>query len=154
MRNAAVVLDHNGGKSYLCLSNPASIVIRPDGLVITAGGAPHCNPNISDPRGGGPGEPGGKEPAVGEGMTDKDLKRAYEKRLEAIARILYDLDPDGIGRSIDAPEDEYSELASKLLPRLWAAKNVSEAAQEIARLIPTAEQALIDALWAARQRIP
>lgn len=87
-------------------------------------------------------------------MTDKDLKRAYEKRLEAIARILYDLDPDGIGRSIDAPEDEYSEPASRLLPRLWAAKNVSDAAQEIARLFPTAEQALIDALWKARQRIP
>jgi hypothetical protein len=86
-------------------------------------------------------------------MSNKELKRMYAQLLEAITRILYDFDPDRIGRSIDTPLDEYSDLAAKLIPRLWAAGTASEASQEICRLFPAAEQSLLDALWAARQEI-
>ncbi len=86
-------------------------------------------------------------------MSKDELKSAYKQLLEAVMGILYDLDPDGIGRSIDAPADEYREAATRLLPRLWAASTASEASEEIQRSFPTAEQALIDALWDARQRI-
>jgi hypothetical protein len=86
-------------------------------------------------------------------MSDKELKSAYLRGLEAITRILYDLDPDGIGRSIDAPPDEYSDSAAKLMPRLWAARTESEASERIRRSFPTAERRLLDALWAARQEM-
>jgi hypothetical protein len=83
----------------------------------------------------------------------KELKSAYIRGLEAITRILYDLDPDGMGRSIDAPLDEYSDAADELMPRLWAARTESEASKEIRRSFPTAERRLLDALWAARQEM-
>jgi hypothetical protein len=65
-------------------------------------------------------------------MNNKELKSAYIHRLKAITRILYDLDPEGIGRSIDAPLDEYSDAAAKLMPRLWTARTESEVSEEIA----------------------
>ena len=86
-------------------------------------------------------------------MSNKELKRMYVQLLEAITIILYDFDPDGIGRSIDAPLDEYSDLAAQLMPRLWAAGTASEASQEICRFFPAAKQSLLDALWDARQEI-
>jgi hypothetical protein len=85
-------------------------------------------------------------------MTHRQLKWAYSQFLEAVMRLLHDLDPDGIGRSIDAPPDEYREMATRLLPRLSRAGTASEAAEEIRRSFPTAEPALIDALWAAQQK--
>jgi len=86
-------------------------------------------------------------------MSNHELKHAYGQRLEAVMKILYDHDPDGIGRSIDTPADEYRDLATRLLPRLWAARTASAAGQEICKLFPSAEQTLIDALWAVRQRL-
>jgi hypothetical protein len=86
-------------------------------------------------------------------LNNKELKSAYIHRIKAITRILYDLDPDGIGRSIDAPLDEYSDAAAKLMPRLWAARTESEASKEIRKSFPAAEQRLLDALWAAWQEI-
>jgi hypothetical protein len=66
---------------------------------------------------------------------------------------LYDLDPEGMGRTADAPLDEYGDVAARLVPRLWGAKTESEASQEICSCVPTAEKSLIDALWAARQEL-
>ncbi len=65
--------------------------------------------------------------------------------------LLYDFDPDGIGRSIDAPADEYRDLATLLVPPLSRATTASDAAEEIHRLVPAAEPPLIEALWAAQQ---
>jgi hypothetical protein len=86
-------------------------------------------------------------------MSNKELKSTYKRRLTATMRILYDLDPEGIGRTIDAPLDEYSDAAARLVSRLWGAKTESEASQEIRSCLPMAEKSLIDALWAARQEI-
>ena len=47
-----------------------------------------------------------------------ELKSAYIRGLEAITRILYDLDPDGMGRSIDALLNEYSDAVGELMPRV------------------------------------
>jgi hypothetical protein len=80
------------------------------------------------------------------------VKWVYNQFLEAVTTLLYDLDPDGIGRSIGAPPDEYRAAAARFLPRLSRAGTASEAAEEIRRLFPTAEPALIHALWAAQQR--
>jgi hypothetical protein len=85
-------------------------------------------------------------------MTHRETKRAYSSFLVAVVRLLYDFDPDGIGRSIDAPLDEYSEEATRLVARLSRSETADEAAVEVRNLFPTAELPLIDALWGARQR--
>jgi hypothetical protein len=86
-------------------------------------------------------------------VSHSELRDAYSKFVEEVMRILYNLDPEGIGRSIDAPFDEYHDLATLLVPRLSRAKNSSEAAEEIRRLVPTAEPALIEALLVAQQEL-
>lgn len=84
-------------------------------------------------------------------MSHSELRNAFNQFLEKIMRILYDVDPEGIGSSIDAPFDEYRDLATLLVPRLSRAKTPSEADEEIRKLVPTAEPALIEALLAAQQ---
>jgi hypothetical protein len=76
-------------------------------------------------------------------MNNKELKSAYVRRLGAITKILYHLDPDGIGRSIDALLDEYSDAAAELMPRLWAARTESEASIEIRKSFPGRMPSLI-----------
>ncbi len=66
--------------------------------------------------------------------------------------LLYDYDPDGIGRSIDAPHDEYDDLATRLLGPLSRSTTALEADAEIRELVPAAGPDLIKALWAASQR--
>jgi hypothetical protein len=85
-------------------------------------------------------------------MTHRNLSNAYSQFLEATMSLLYDFDPDGIGRSIDAPSDEYRDLATRLIPPLSRSMNASEAAEEIRKLVPMAEPPLIEALWAAQQK--
>jgi hypothetical protein len=85
-------------------------------------------------------------------MSQHQLKKAYNQFLQAAMRLLYDHDPEGIGRSIDAPLDEYRELATRLLPPLSQATTSSEAAAEIRKLVPTAEPSLIAALWSAQEQ--
>jgi hypothetical protein len=84
-------------------------------------------------------------------VSHSELRNAYNQLLEKVMRVLYDLDPEGMGWSIDAPFDEYHDLATLLVPRLSRAKTSSEAAEEIRKLVPTAEPALIEALLAAQQ---
>jgi hypothetical protein len=85
-------------------------------------------------------------------MTHHAFRSAYDQFLGAVTGLLYDFDPDGIGRSIDAPLDEYRDLATRLVPRLSRSATASEAAKEIRKLVPTAEPTLIEALWAAQQK--
>jgi hypothetical protein len=62
MRNPAVVLEQNGGSSYMYLSGRAAVVIRPDGQVVTVWGAGDFNPNTLEILGdatGGAGEGAG-----------------------------------------------------------------------------------------------
>ena|ERR1700733_9824498 len=83
-------------------------------------------------------------------MVRPELFRVYGQFLKAIMTLLYDFDLDGIGRSIDAPADEYHDLATLLIPPLSRARTASEAADEIHKLIPAAESPLIEALWGAQ----
>jgi hypothetical protein len=85
-------------------------------------------------------------------VTNRELKRAYTRLLAAVTSILYDLDPDGVGSPI-MPPDEYSDAAAALLPGLWAAKTASDASGVIRGSFPSADQRLLDALWAARLEI-
>lgn len=84
-------------------------------------------------------------------MARLELSRAYGQFLEVAITLLYDFDPDGIGRSIDAPADEYRDLATLLVPPLSQATTATDAAEEIHRLVPAAESPLIEALWAAQR---
>jgi hypothetical protein len=59
-------------------------------------------------------------------------------------RILYDLDPEGMGIQRRGRQPGVATLG---------AKTESEESQEIRSRVPTAEKGLIDALWAARQEI-
>ncbi len=85
-------------------------------------------------------------------MTHRELRKNYSQFLQAVMSLLYDFDPDGIGRSIDAPSDEYRDLATRLLSPLARSATASEAAEEIRKLVPMAEPALIEALWAAQRK--
>ena len=85
-------------------------------------------------------------------MTRRELSQAYGEFLEAVMSLLYDFDPDGVGRSIDAPPDEYGDLATQLLGPLWRSTTPSDAAAEIRKFVPSAEPDLIKALWAAQQK--
>jgi hypothetical protein len=49
------------------------------------------------------------------------MQVTYQQRLDALARILYELDPFGMGSAVNAPDDEYRPVASKLMPLLTAA---------------------------------
>jgi hypothetical protein len=66
-------------------------------------------------------------------------------------RLLYDHDPDGIGRSIDAPLDEYRDLATLLVIPLSLATTFAEAQVEIRKLVPRADETLNNALWTAKE---
>jgi hypothetical protein len=85
-------------------------------------------------------------------MTHRELRNAYDQFLEAVMSLLYDFDPDGIGRSIDAPPDEYRDLATRLIPPLSRSTTASEAAKEIRSFVPLAEPPLVEALWDAQQK--
>jgi hypothetical protein len=88
---------------------------------------------------------------LGGPVSHSQLRNTYNQFLEKVMRILYDLDHEDIGSSIDAPFDEYRDLATLLVPRLSRAKTSSEADEEIRKLVPTAEPALIEALLTAQQ---
>ena len=47
----------------------------------------------------------------------------YKQLFSRLSRLLYEIDPEGIGRSILAPPDEYDELTSVLLVRAKAAEH-------------------------------
>lgn len=84
-------------------------------------------------------------------MARRETKHVYGQLLLAVTSALYEFDPGGMGRSIDAPPDEYRDLATRLLGPLWRSATPSEAAAEIRKLVPAAEPDLIKALWTARQ---
>lgn len=44
--------------------------------------------------------------------------RAYRAFKQEVERILYDADPYGMGSSVGAPRDEYSDAAARLIPIL------------------------------------
>ena len=85
-------------------------------------------------------------------MTQSSKNIAYQEFLETVTRLLYDFDPDGIGSSIDAPLDEYSELAARLLPELSRSSTPVEASRRTLSLFPTASEDLRQAIWAATDR--
>jgi hypothetical protein len=96
-------------------------------------------------------EQGGGASYLGDVVSRDELRNAYNQFLEKLMRILYDLDAEGIGWSIDAPFDEYHDLATLLVARLSRATTSEEATEEIRKLVPTAELDLIEALLVAKQ---
>ena len=53
-------------------------------------------------------------------MARPELSRAYGQFLEVATTLLYEFRSHGVGRSIDAPADEYRDLATLLVPPLSA----------------------------------
>jgi len=52
---------------------------------------------------------------------DRQLSDAYHQLQTEITTALYNADPEGMGRSVGAPEDEYSGAAATLCSRLKGA---------------------------------
>jgi len=82
-------------------------------------------------------------------MSGRRLSPAYTEFVRAVSRALYDFDPDGIGSSIDAPIDEYDDLALRLASELVMAVSASDVGRIARGLFASAEEPLIVALWAA-----
>lgn len=86
-------------------------------------------------------------------MNTKSYKKKYSQLLKNVMDILYEMDPDGIGKSIDSPRDEYLYLSEKLVSWLFRSTNKPDAVQGIRKFFPDADDVLIDALWNVCQNI-
>ncbi len=82
-------------------------------------------------------------------MSGQRLTPAFSEFVRAVSRALYDLDPDGIGSSIDAPLDEYDDLAARLATDLAAAASEAEVGQMTRQLFVSAHDSLISQMWSA-----
>jgi hypothetical protein len=54
---------------------------------------------------------------------DDKLSDAYSRLHEALTSVLYNVDPEGMGRTVGAPEDEYSGIATTLCNSLRGTAN-------------------------------
>jgi hypothetical protein len=79
------------------------------------------------------------------------LTPAYTEFVQTISRALYDVDPQGIGSSIDAPLDEYDDLAHRLASDLVLAASVHDAGRITTSIVSSGEEPLIVRLWSAVQ---
>lgn len=85
-------------------------------------------------------------------MTGRRLTPTYAEFVRTVSRALYDVDPEGIGSSIDAPPDEYDDLAHRLAADLVAADTAEQAGRITTSLFASAGDALTERLWLALQR--
>jgi hypothetical protein len=83
-------------------------------------------------------------------MNARRYTPAYAEFVRTLSRVLYEVDPDGVGSSIDAPLDEYDDIASKFASKLLGAGSEAEGAEIAREFFDSADDALITQLWAAR----
>lgn len=81
--------------------------------------------------------------------NDHRLKawRAVVTRFEA---LLYEHDPDGMGASVGAPLDEYSDVAASLVRALRDRPTEDEFADTVRSIVPSARQTLtsdLELVW-------
>ena len=71
------------------------------------------------------------------------LRAAYSAAHERLTMVLYSVDPEGIGRSVGAPEDEYSQVATRLMTALGTAATDGHVRAATAAIYPDATHDLI-----------
>jgi hypothetical protein len=72
------------------------------------------------------------------------LKAAYAAAHQRLTSILYRVDPEGMGRSVGAPDDEYSHVATRLMTGLKDAATVEDVRAAITAMYLDAADELID----------
>jgi hypothetical protein len=71
------------------------------------------------------------------------LKAAYGDAHQRLMRVLYIADPEHMGRSVGAPEDEYSDVATRLMTSLRGATTADQARAATLAMYPNATEDLI-----------
>lgn len=84
-------------------------------------------------------------------MTGRRVTEAFADLARTISHLLYELDPDGIGSSIDAPLDEYDDLSWRLARAVVAREDRDEVRLAVVETFPGATDDLVDGVWSARQ---
>jgi len=74
---------------------------------------------------------------------------AYRRRVRAISAVLYEVDPDGRGSSVLAPEDEYDGAAGRLLSLIGATQEPTAINSGVQNLFPAAPDTLAGDIAAA-----
>lgn len=77
---------------------------------------------------------------------------AYRTLQRNLSRLLYNLDPEGMGSTVWAPANEYDGLAARLISAIHG-RGVDTGVEDVIRqVVPPADQNLVDAvanLWRA-----
>lgn len=84
-------------------------------------------------------------------MTHDAREMAWSEAQHALSHILYEHDPEGMGSTVGAPEDEYDDGAIALLRRLGQLESQSMPSL-VYEFWPTASDELVDALAEAWNR--
>jgi hypothetical protein len=80
-------------------------------------------------------------------VTTSPKSDRYVRLQQQVSRTLYEVDPDEIGISIDAPLDEYDDIALRLVPRLLAAESSYELRERLAEVFAARVDELSQPLW-------
>ncbi len=84
-------------------------------------------------------------------MGDRQLRRWWDRVHGALMEVLYRHDPDGMGSSVGAPDDEYSDVATGLMRQLLDRVATANAQQVALERWPAASPEMladIEAAWA------
>ena len=80
---------------------------------------------------------------------EERLSKAYTKLHAQLCEIFYNEDPDGMGVSAGAPDDEYSPEVSNLIPRLRDLSDREAVARVVREIFPKASDSLTDQVFDA-----
>lgn len=78
-----------------------------------------------------------------EGRQER-LKSAYAAAQQRLMRVLHQEDPDGMGSSVGAPQNEYSQAAARLLTSLRDATTNEQARSATTAMYPDASDGLVN----------
>ncbi len=80
---------------------------------------------------------------------EERLSAAYTTLHAKLSEILYNEDPDGMGVTVGAPDDEYSREASNLIRWLQDVRERDAAATVVQEMFPAARDSLVDKVFEA-----
>lgn len=83
---------------------------------------------------------------------EEHLSSAYSLLHAELSDIFYNEDPDGMGVTAGAPDDEYSPEVSRLIPRLQGVRDRKAVAGVVRQMFPTAGESLINRVFDAWAR--
>ena len=78
----------------------------------------------------------------------QELSSAYAELRGRLMAVLYEVDPAGMGSQVGAPMDEYSEEATRLIPRLRTARTREDVQRVLSDMFPAPSERLISLVYA------